>query len=98
MFLSYYEGHLPILVTSDIELIDEIFYKKFSHFAARKVIRLASKVFVSKINKHTIRVNLFRDILSKSPMMAPTRTCFWHPRLVGNVFETLLTRRFRPPS
>ena len=33
----YYEGHTPVLVTSDIELIDEIYYKQFSNFSARKV-------------------------------------------------------------
>jgi len=34
----YYEGHLPILVTSDCEIIQEVFIKKFGNFIARKVI------------------------------------------------------------
>lgn len=33
---GYYEGHLPILVTSDCDLIQEVFIKQFSNFIARK--------------------------------------------------------------
>lgn len=32
-----YEGHFPILVTSDLELIQEIFIKKFNYFSPRKM-------------------------------------------------------------
>ena len=32
-----YEGHLPILVTSDVDIIQEVFIKQFSSFIARKV-------------------------------------------------------------
>jgi hypothetical protein len=32
-----YEGHIPILVTSDIDIIQEVFIKQFSSFMARKV-------------------------------------------------------------
>ncbi len=36
---GYYEAHMPILVTSDLEFIQEVFVKKyFSNFSARKVI------------------------------------------------------------
>lgn len=34
---GYYEGHLPIIVTSDLELINEVFIKQYSNFMARKV-------------------------------------------------------------
>jgi hypothetical protein len=34
---GYYEGHLPILVTSDVDMVNEIFVKQFNHFSARKV-------------------------------------------------------------
>jgi hypothetical protein len=34
---SYFEGHYPILVTTDVELIQEIFIKQFNNFTARKV-------------------------------------------------------------
>ena len=37
LFIRYYEGHLPVLVTSDLEIIEEIFFKQFSNFSARKV-------------------------------------------------------------
>lgn len=43
-FLSYFEGHLPVLVTSDVDMIQEIFIKKFPHFSARKV-----KIFLIKV-------------------------------------------------
>jgi hypothetical protein len=33
----FYEGHFPVLVTSDLELIQEIFIKKFNYFSPRKV-------------------------------------------------------------
>ena len=36
-FASYYEGHTPILVTSDLEMIQEIFFDQFENFTARKV-------------------------------------------------------------
>nr|UOU03275.1 cytochrome P450 3045B1 [Brachionus rubens] len=34
---GYYEGHLPIMVTSDIDLINEVFIKQYSNFMARKI-------------------------------------------------------------
>lgn len=33
----YYQGHLPILVTSDLSLVEEIFIKQYSNFSARKM-------------------------------------------------------------
>ena len=36
-FLSYYEGHTPVLVTSDPDFIQEVFIKQFGNFIARKV-------------------------------------------------------------
>ena len=35
---GYYEGHYPIMVTSDIDLIREIFISQASNFAARKFV------------------------------------------------------------
>jgi cytochrome P450 len=35
-FLRIFEGHLPIIVTSDLEILEQVFIKQFSHFAARK--------------------------------------------------------------
>ena len=32
------QGHLPVLVTSDLDLIQEIFIKQYSNFSARKVL------------------------------------------------------------
>jgi hypothetical protein len=34
---SFYEGHQPVLVTSDLDIIQEIFIKQYSNFAARRV-------------------------------------------------------------
>ena len=36
--LSIYEGHLPVLVTSDLDIIQEVFIKQSKNFSARKVI------------------------------------------------------------
>lgn len=34
---GYYQGHVPVVVTSDVEMINDVFVKKFSaHFSARK--------------------------------------------------------------
>lgn len=35
--LRFYEGHLPILVTSDLNIIQEVFFKQQANFMARKV-------------------------------------------------------------
>lgn len=35
--IRYYEGHTPVLVTSDLDLIREVFIKQFHCFSARKV-------------------------------------------------------------
>ena len=40
LFFRYYEGHFPILVTSDIGLIQEVFIKQYANFSGRKVIKL----------------------------------------------------------
>jgi hypothetical protein len=34
----YFEGHVPTLVTSDLEIIQEVFVKQFNNFSSRKVI------------------------------------------------------------
>lgn len=34
---GYYEGHLPMIVTSDLEIIQEVFIKQFGNFVARKI-------------------------------------------------------------
>lgn len=33
----YYEGGLPVLVTSDVDILHEVFVKRFSIFHGRKV-------------------------------------------------------------
>ena len=42
-----FEGHLPILITSDLDIIQEIFIKQSSNFSARKVDIL---VFIQNTN------------------------------------------------
>lgn len=32
------KGHLPVLVTSDLEIIEQIFVKQYAKFSGRKVI------------------------------------------------------------
>ncbi|CAF0869176.1 unnamed protein product [Brachionus calyciflorus] len=39
---GYYEGHFPIMVTSDLEILQEVFVHQSSNFSARK------KIFVSR--------------------------------------------------
>ena len=34
---SFYEGHIPVLVTSDVDIIQEVFIKQYGNFSARKV-------------------------------------------------------------
>ncbi len=36
-YLSIYEGHIPFLVTTDLDIIQEVFIKQFNNFSARKV-------------------------------------------------------------
>lgn len=45
-FFSYYEGHLPVLVTSDVEIIQEVFVKQFGNFMARKVFKSKLIIFI----------------------------------------------------
>ncbi len=35
---SYYEGHLPVLVTSDIDVLHEVFVNQFNNFVGRKIL------------------------------------------------------------
>lgn len=35
--LRIYEGHRPVLITSDLEIIQEVFIKQFNNFSARRV-------------------------------------------------------------
>lgn len=37
VFLRYYEGSLPVIVTSDPEVINEVFVKQFNNFYGRRV-------------------------------------------------------------
>lgn len=34
---GYFEGHQPIIVTSDLEIIQDVFLKQSSNFSGRKV-------------------------------------------------------------
>ena len=36
-FCRIYEGHVPVLVTSDPNMVEQVFIKQFSNFTARKV-------------------------------------------------------------
>lgn len=47
---GYFEGHLPILVTSDLEIIQEVFVRQSSNFAARKKGPIAPSDNSSLIN------------------------------------------------
>ena len=38
LFDRIYEGHVPFLVTSDLDIIQEVFIKQFSSVPIRKVI------------------------------------------------------------
>lgn len=41
---GYYQGHVPVIVTSDVEIINDVFVKKFSaHFSARKEAVVSAK-------------------------------------------------------
>ena len=42
---GYYEGHLPVLVTSDLDVIQDVFVNNFNNFTGRKV----SRSFISVI-------------------------------------------------
>lgn len=33
---GYFEGHLPVLVTSDLDIIQEVYIKQYSNFSAKK--------------------------------------------------------------
>lgn len=46
---GYYQGHLPILVTSDLDIIQEVFIKQSKNFSARKVKKLK---IINKIRKN----------------------------------------------
>ena len=49
---GYYEGHMPILVTSDLDMIQQIFVKQYANFAARK------KNFISR-SEDNEKIGLF---------------------------------------
>lgn len=51
---GYYEGHLPVLVTSDLDLIQQIFVKQFANFSARK------KMAINK-RENANRLSLFQS-------------------------------------
>nr|QEV83808.1 cytochrome P450 [Brachionus rotundiformis] len=40
---GYFEGHLPVIVTSDLEIIQEVFIKQSTNFSARKKSNLNRK-------------------------------------------------------
>ncbi len=35
-----YEGHRPVLITSDLDVMQEVFIKQFNNFSARKKLPL----------------------------------------------------------
>ena len=40
----FYEGHYPVLVTSDLEIIDEVFFRQFANFSGRRVNSIMKKI------------------------------------------------------
>lgn len=55
---GYYQGHMPVLVTSDLDLIQEVFIKQFNNFSARK--KLPLETHEQSKNKSLIRSALGR--------------------------------------
>lgn len=47
---GYYEGHCPILVTSDLEMVQEILVKQYANFSARKKYPLNGRDESQQIN------------------------------------------------
>ncbi|PIC12933.1 hypothetical protein B9Z55_028033 [Caenorhabditis nigoni] len=54
---GYYEGTVPVLVTSNLELLNEVFIKQFDHFYARKLTNMLHGDMESL--QEEPRVNLF---------------------------------------
>jgi hypothetical protein len=54
IFKSIYEGHLPVLVTSDLNLLEEVFNKQFRNFIARRVCVYNEKFSIKYIKKSII--------------------------------------------
>lgn len=59
---GYFEGHLPIIVTSDLNIIQEVFIKQASNFMARKVFNLNIFLFIFFIRKKIFTFN-FRNLI-----------------------------------
>ena len=44
-FILKFKRHLPILVTSDLDILNEVFIKQYANFSARKVKRFFDRLF-----------------------------------------------------
>ena len=84
----YYEGHMPVLVTSDLELIEEIAFKQFTNFTGRRVKRiyciLGLKVYIYMKNKNHLFLSLSR---CKLRTVMSEQMCSLRQETDGNVCE-----------
>lgn len=37
MIIGFFQGHTPMIVTSDLDFISEVFIKQYNNFSAKKV-------------------------------------------------------------
>jgi cytochrome P450 len=72
---GYYEGHTPILVTSDLKIIQQVFIKQSSNFAAKKKFPLqlndndpGSSLIIATKNRWKIMRNIMNPTFSNSKM------------------------------
>ena len=66
-YFSYFEGHSPVLVTSDLDIIQEVFIKQYSNFSGRKVTYLVC--FLAPISKG-LSVSSLNLIQKRGPIAA----------------------------
>nr|QVK45587.1 cytochrome P450 [Brachionus paranguensis] len=73
---GYFEGHLPVLVTSDLDIIQEVFIKQYSNFSAKKR-RLISPnddhPSLNLINSTGVRWKRMRNIMNPTFSSAKIR-------------------------
>ena len=55
-----YEGHMPVLIVADAEMVQEIYIKQFSNFSARRVLS-ASGFFADSITCFYLKRNPFQN-------------------------------------
>ena len=73
---GFFEGHLPILVTSDLDIIQEVFIKQHSNFAAKKRRIISpndNHSSVNLINSTGLRWKRMRNIMNPTFSSAKLR-------------------------